>query len=59
MFGDALPSKWVFGTDTRPEHTAAVVNLHERFIDRLGLSEEERQEVMGKRMARLLGMEVG
>jgi len=56
LFGSSLPRKWVFGTDTRPRYTAAAVALHRRLMRRLRLTEEQKAEVMGLRMARILGM---
>ena len=56
LYGSEFPKKWLFGTDTRPDQAAAAVGLHRRLMRRLKLSDREKAEVMGGRMARILGL---
>jgi len=56
LYGSSFRRKWVFGTDCRPAQTAAVAGLHHRLMRRLRLTEAEQAEVMGGRMARILGL---
>lgn len=57
IYWPSFPEKWIFGTDVfPPEEMSHLKKLHHQLMERLGLDEEQKAQVLGGRLAGLLGI---